>query len=135
MNKVIIIGSAAFFAVACDRNDTDRTTTTGATRNVGPSIQLGGDPNDSTIDRITDARCSRELACNSVGANKKWNDVAACRREVRQNIHGDYRQSECHVVLTDKLQSCIDAIQNEKCDAVFDMTAVTACRKGNICKD
>ena len=135
MRDLIIIGSAAFFAVACDRNSTDQTTVTGAKRNAGPSIQLGGDTNDTTIDRITQARCARELACNNVGPNKKWNDTAACAREIRQNIHGDYRQSECHVVLTDKLSSCIDAIQNEKCDAVFDMTRVNACRKGNICKD
>jgi len=137
MQRIVIIGSAAFFAVACNRNDADRTTTTtgATTRNPGPSIELGGDPNDTTIDRITDARCAREVACNHVGASKKWSDPAACRRELRQNIHGDYRQSECHVVLTDKLQSCIDSIQNEKCDSVFDMTRINACRKGNICKD
>jgi len=135
MKNLLIVGSAAFFAVACDRTSTDQTTTTSATRNPGPSIQLGGDPNDLTIDRITEARCRRELACNNVGANKKWNDESACRREARQNIYGDYRQTECHVVLTDKLQSCIDAIQNEKCDSVFDMTRVNACRKATICKD
>lgn len=92
MKELVIVGSAAFFAVACNRNDADQTTTTtgATTRNAGPSITLGGgDANDTTIDRITDARCARELACNNVGANKKWSDVAACRREIRQNVHGD----------------------------------------------
>jgi hypothetical protein len=126
MKTVFIVGSAAFFSVACDRSSTDQTTTTSATTN---------EPNDTTIERLTEARCRRELACDNVGANKKWNDEAACRREIRQNVHGDYRQSECHTVLADKLLSCIDAIQNEKCDAVFDMTRVNACRKRTICKD
>jgi hypothetical protein len=71
MNELIIFGTAAFFAVGCNRSDADQTTTTtSATRNPGPSIELGGDANDTTIDRITDARCARELACNDVGANK-----------------------------------------------------------------
>jgi hypothetical protein len=125
MKTVLIFGSVAFIA-ACDRNRTDQTRTTSATSN---------EPNDTTIDRITEARCRRELACDNVGANKKWNDEAACRREIRQNIHGDFRQAECHTVLTDKLLSCIDAIQIEKCDAVFDMTRVNACRKATLCKD
>lgn len=124
MKELVIVTSAAFFAVACDRHDVDQTTTT-----------TGATTNDTTIDRITQARCARELACNNVGANKKWSDTAACRREIRQNVHGDYRESECHVVLTDRLQSCIDAIHVEKCDAVFDMTRINACRKSNICKN
>lgn len=128
---------SAFFVVGCNQNDADRTTTTtgATTRNPGPSIDLGGDPNDTTIDHITDARCARELACNNVGANKKWSDTAACRREIRQSTQGDYRASACHVVSANELRSCIDAIKNEKCDDVFDMTRVVACRKTNICKD
>ena len=135
MKDIMIIGSAAFFAVACNRDDVDRTTTTTGRLTPNGTIDIGADPNDGTIDRITQARCARELACNNVGANKKWSDVAACQREIRQNVRGDYRRADCHVVQTDKLQSCIDAIQNEKCDDVFDMTRVTACRKANICKD
>jgi len=133
-----LIMFSAFFVVGCNQNDADRTTTTtGATttQSTNPSIDLGGDPNDSTIDRITEARCAREIACNNVGANKKWSDATACRRDIRQSTQGDYRASECHVVEANKLRSCIDAIKNEKCDDVFDMTRVVACRKANICKD
>lgn len=129
MKHIVII--AVSFMVACDRNDVDRTTTTTGKLTPNGTIELGGDPNDTTIDRITDARCAHELAC----ANEKWSDTAACRRAIRENTRDDYRQSECHVVRMDKLQSCIDAIQTEKCDDVFDMTRVTACSKGNICKD
>jgi len=135
MKHIAIIGAAAFFVVACNRNDVDRTTTTTGKLTPNGTIDLGADPNDATIDRITQARCARELACNNVGANKKWSDAAACRREIRQNIRGDYRQSECHVVQMDKLQTCIDEIQNDECGDVFDMARVMACRKTNICKD
>ena len=135
MKELVILGSAAFFAVACNRNDADQTTTTTGKLTPNGTIDIGADPNDGTIDRITEARVAHEVACNNVGANKKWSDAAACRREIRQNVHGDYRQGECHVVLMDRVQSCIDSIQNEKCDAVFDMTRVSTCRKTNICKD
>ena len=135
MRQIVIVGSAAFFAVACNQNDVDRTTTTTGRLTPNGTIDLGADRNDGTIDRVTQARCAHELACNNVGANKKWSDAAACQREMRQNIQADYRESECHVVLTDKVQSCIDAIRNEKCDDVFDMARITACRKSNICKD
>ncbi len=160
--NLLIVGSAALLGlVACEKNQSsDQTQTTGATRenpqnqpqttpnqptfnqpqtgtNTGTGMAASEtkDPNDATIDRITDARCKRELACNNVGNGKKYNDEAACKRELRQNTHSDLRQSECKTVLTDKVQSCIDAIQNEKCDSVFELSRVNACRKGNLCKD
>ena len=130
MKALIIFGSAVcFVVVACNKSDADQTTTTTTT---GASTR---DDNETTIDRITDARCAREIACNNVGANRKWSDIAACRRDIRQSVHGDYRASECQVVLADKLRSCIDGIRDEKCDAVFDMTRINACRKGVICKE
>ncbi len=156
--NLIIVGSAALLGlVACEKNQSsDQTSTTGATRetpqtqpttvtqpnlgaNTGTTTGLNAneakDANDTTIDRLTDTRCKREVACNNIGSGKKYNDEPACRREVRQNVHSDFRQSECHVVLTDKLQSCIDEIQAEKCGSAFDFARMNACRKGNLCKD
>lgn len=163
--NLIIVGSVALLGlVACEKKENaDQTQTTGATRtqenqgNVQPTTSnttpgsnlnmpergttgttttgMEKDANDATIERITDARCRREVACNNIGNGKKWNDEAACKREVRQNVHSDYRQSECHVVLQDKVQACLDAINGEKCDSAFDLGRVTACRKGNLCKD
>jgi hypothetical protein len=158
--NLIIVGSAALLGlVACEKNQSsDQTSTTGATRetpqnqnqptttqpNLGTNTgsntgtmaaNEAKDANDTTIDRLTDARCKREVACNNIGNGKKYNDESACRREVRQNVHSDYRQSECKVVLTDKVQSCIDEIQAEKCGSAFDFARMNACRKGNLCKD
>lgn len=157
-NLIIFSSVAMLGLVACEKKESSETQTTGATRtspettttsvqpttsnttppsNVGPTLGTGmeKDVNDAAIERLTEARCKREVACNNIGNGKKWNDEAACKREVRQNIHSDYRQSECHNVLQDKLQSCIDAINGEKCDSAFDLARMNACRKGNICKD
>jgi Family of unknown function (DUF6184) len=164
-NLIIVGSAALLGLVACEKNQSsDQTSTTGATRetpqnqnqpNTTTQPNLGTnnmgtntgtntgtmaaneakDANDTTIDRLTDARCKREVACNNLGNGKKYNDESACRREVRQNVHSDFRQSECHVVLTDKVQSCIDEIQAEKCGSAFDFSRMNACRKGNLCKD
>lgn len=137
--NVIVVGSAMLGLVACDKNDTDRTTTTtGAVRTTTATspVTLPADPNDDAIDRITAARCRHELGCNTVGAGTRWPDDAACRRETRQNMQADMQRSECHVVLTDKVQSCIDSIRNEACGSVLDAIGrVSACRKNNLCED
>lgn len=145
---LILIGTAACLALACDQNKSGETTTTGAT--VTPTVNnaetatprdttptaglLDTDPNDSAIDRITSARCAREFACNRVGSGKKWTDDNACRRETRQNVRGDYNSTECHVIQSDKLQSCVDAIRDEKCDTLIGPD-FGVCRRGNICSE
>jgi hypothetical protein len=116
-------------------NKTGQLETTGATVHTTTGAHGTPDPNEPTIERFANVRCAHELTCNNIGAGKKWTDEAACRREVRQNVHADFRQSECHTILADKLQACVDAIHDERCDVIIDFTRVTACRKGNICKD
>jgi hypothetical protein len=135
--KTLAFGSAMLGLIACDQNKSSETQTTGATMpmRVQTPVAVAADPNDDTIDRITAARCTREVACNNIGTGKKWVDDSSCHREVRQNVHADFRRTECRYVLTDKLQSCIDAIRDEKCDAVLDLTRMNACRKSAICSD
>ncbi len=162
---LIVLGSVALLGLsACEKKENaDQTQTTGATRtnpenttvqpttsNTTPGSQVNmpergtgtttttgmeRDANDAVIDRITDARCKHEVSCNNLGAGKKWNDEAACKREVRQNLHADLRQSECKNVLQDKVQTCIDEINGEKCGSVVDLGRANACRKGTLCKD
>ena len=127
---------ALALCAACKEDKTsDQVHTTGATV-APPQIEARpSDQNDGTINRIAAARCARELACNNIGTGKKWTDDAACRREARQNLHADLRPSECHVVLTSKVQQCVEAIQNEKCDSMLDFSLMAACRNGAICQD
>ena len=160
---LIVLGSLAVLGlVACEKKENaDQTQTTGATRtspesttvqpttsNTAPGSTVNmpergttatagmeKDPNDATIERIAEARCNREVACNNIGNGKKWSDENACKREVHQNLHGDLRQSECHNLLQDKVTACLDAIKGEKCDSALDLNRITTCRKGNLCKD
>jgi len=83
--NLIVVGTAAIVGlVACEKKEnTDQTQTSGATTST-VNLGAGMDPNDTTIDRITETRCKHEVTCNNVGSGKKWADEAACRRETRQ---------------------------------------------------
>jgi hypothetical protein len=132
LDRGLVVGSAVLGMFACKHDTTNQTETTGATTTTGASAIA--DPNDATIDRITEAQCKREVRCDTPGKNnEKWSDEAACRRELRPNYYTDFRARACRVVLTDRLQSCIEAINTDKCNDVYDISRVTACRRTNIC--
>jgi hypothetical protein len=142
--NLIVVGSALLGLVACEKKQAEQTQTTGATQpettsakpaRTSPKAAMA-DPNDAVIDRITAARCEREMVCNRVGSGKKWADDAACRSDLRPSTHEDLREAECKMVLTDRVQSCIDAIRTENCDNVMEGTRhIEACRKDKLCKD
>ncbi len=158
--NVFWVGSVLLGLVACERNEASQTHTTGATTTQNPAPEntgaipttsnttppanvhpgpgadtVGRDLNDGTIDRLAEARCQRATMCKQVGNGQKWNDEAACARDVRQKIYDDYRQNQCHTVLTDNVIACVHAIHGEKCDSAFEVSKIDACRKSNLCKD
>src|SRR6185503_5482910 len=99
----LIIGGAcvALLAlVACEKNNKpEETQTTGATQGNNTAAANNAtdkdkdksqpnaatpDPNQSTIMRVTQARCQREMVCGKIGADKskKWTDEQACRDDL-----------------------------------------------------
>jgi len=118
--------------VACHKNESvDQTRTTGATENVRA---MAPDPNDKTIERVTAARCERELACERIGQGKKWADEAACRRDLRPSTYSQLRSKDCNVVLDDKVQACLLAMPTENCDSVSQgVRDIEPCGKDKLC--
>ena len=133
--NIVVVASAVvtIALVACEKNEsTDQTRTTGATTQ---SVRATApDPNDKTIDRVTAARCERELACERIGQGKKWADEAACRRALRPSTYSELRAKECKVVLDDKVQACLLAMPDQNCDSVSQgVRDIEPCAKDKLC--
>jgi len=152
----LIIGGAcvALLAlVACEKNNKpEETQTTGATQGNNTAAANNAtdkdkdksqpnaatpDPNQSTIMRVTQARCQREMVCGKIGADKskKWTDEQACRDDLGHDTYEGLKASDCKTLLQDKVQTCLTAIQTENCDNVESgLSRIQACRSDTLCK-
>ena len=92
--------------------------------------------NDQAVHDITQARCNRSMACNDIGDRKSYADFAACTREIGRDTGITLRNQKCpNGILTDRLSSCLDQINTERCGNPLDtLERVAACRKGMLCK-
>jgi hypothetical protein len=142
----IAVSSALALVVACDKDKSSETTTTGATipatpLNNGPApvpndvnglaagTELAGsNVNDSAIERMTSARCVRALSCNQ----KKWTDDDACRRELRQTVRADFNVEACPDLSQAKVDECVESIRAGTCDVILG-PSFGACLKATIC--
>jgi len=92
--------------------------------------------NEQAIHDITEARCNRAMACNDIGDGKSYADFQACSREIGRDTGITLRSEKCpNGILTDRLSSCLDEINTERCGNPLDtLERVAACRKGMLCK-
>jgi len=144
--KLIFVAASLLVGlVACEKaNKSEQTQTTGAnepekTEKAGneKTMQqpMAPDANDPTIDRITNASCQREMACDRIGQGKKWADQAACRSDLRASARTELARAECPNVQMDKVQACIAALATENCDSVaMGPKDVQPCTKEVLCK-
>jgi hypothetical protein len=112
-------------APACNHDRSGATTTTGA------EIL----PPEDAVNQLTARRCEREFDCNNVGAGKKYEDNAACEREVAHDLQAELRPSKCtYGVRGDKLNDCMQELRNEKCGNPLDtVSRLATCRTGRLC--
>ena len=110
---------------AADRSGT--TTTTGANVNALS--------NNTAIERIVAARCSRETACNNIGSDKHFTSNETCTRELRTKVGDDLKGSECPRGIDAKeLDECIESIRTESCNnPVETISRLAACRTSDMC--
>ncbi len=93
--------------------------------------------NSQAINSITQARCSRENACNNIGAdNKKYSTFDACTKELDHDTSITLRADKCpQGVLSDRLDGCLNDIRTEHCGNPIDtLERIGSCRKGMLCK-
>jgi hypothetical protein len=93
--------------------------------------------NSQAINSITYARCSRENACNNIGAqDKTYSTFDACVKELNHDTGITLRADKCpQGVLADRLDGCLNDIRTERCGNPLDtIERIGSCRKGMLCK-
>ena len=80
---LVILSSPALFAchrdVAADSPSRTTNTEPGRATVTGASVVQ----NEMAVYRIADARCTRELACNNIGAGEPYSSLDACVQNLR----------------------------------------------------
>lgn len=90
---------------------------------------------NQAVDKITTERCNRELSCDNVGPNRYWEDMGACRRDVRRETR-DYLEAQSCGGSVDAfgLATCVDSIRNARCsDENVGTPRLMECRAARLC--
>lgn len=109
-------------------NDQDRAGTTTLTSGSWMANQVA-------VDRLTAARCAREVACSNVGPDKHFANDETCWRDVRKKVTEDIKPVDCPNGIDGKeVDSCIEAIRTESCTNPIDtMSRMAACQTSKLC--
>jgi len=102
------------------------TRSTGATNEADTSV----------VDRLSNARCDREAACNNVGDGKKYASRQVCLDQMRGGIANDINSYKCPGGIDGTaVGECLRAIGNEECGAhpIEAITRMDKCRSGAMC--
>ncbi len=110
-----------------DRDRSGTTTTTGA--------PYGSISYETAANRIVASRCDREVACDNIGAKKRFADRTVCTHELGVKLRDDLKPSECpNGVDAKHLDDCLSAIQKESCGNIIDtISRVGACNNAGLC--
>jgi hypothetical protein len=129
-------------AGACERKDRERVDISPA-RPAEPNEPATKAPegvptrlsNDTVISRIVEARCARELRCENIGKDKKFESVAICRSELTKKGDDMLDAKECPRGIDSKeLGECLAEVKNEDCNNPLDtLERLAACRASDLC--
>jgi hypothetical protein len=106
-------------------------------RNVATSEPAPTSTRDTAVvDRLSNARCDREAACDNVGDGKKYASRRVCLDKMHGGIANDINSYQCpRGVDATAVSQCLTAMGNEECGA-HPMEAITRmdkCRSGAMC--
>jgi len=90
----------------------------------------------AVVNRLSDARCAREQACNNVGDGKKFSSRSVCLDQMRGGIANDLNAYQCPGGIDEAaVRQCQVAIRSEECGAhPFEtITRMDKCRSGPMC--
>jgi hypothetical protein len=124
----VCLASAGILALGCEHTED---------RNAATSEQAQASTRDTAVvDRLSNARCDREAACENVGDGKKYASAQVCRDKMRGDIANDINSYQCpRGIDAAAVQQCLAAIGNEECGAhpIETITRMDKCRSGAMC--
>ncbi len=112
-------------------NDVARTTSAV----LGGPVDETSSASDPIVMRIATRRCARDLACERIGAGRRYEDTQACLASVGSAVHRDVGIERCPQGIDEgAVRACTSAIEAEPCDAApIDGAGPNACRRGVLC--
>lgn len=128
MKNTIALGAVAALLIAAGCKH-DRGVSTTTTKSAGILSS------EDAVQRLTAARCQREVDCDHIGSGKGYDDYAACEREVSQGLRSSVRTDECPDGIQEaKVDQCLKELKNETCGNVLEQVSrLTTCRTGMLC--
>jgi hypothetical protein len=90
----------------------------------------------SVVNRLSDARCDHEEACDNIGDGKKYASRRVCLDQMRGSIANDLNAHQCPGGIDEAaVRQCQIAVRNEECGAhPFEaITRMDKCRSGPMC--
>ena len=152
---VLPIGVTVLVLVACNRRDdrasetntTGESTTTTTEKSDRPHVSdrsgvttttgaaFGSVSYETATNRIVASRCDREVACDNIGAKKRFADRTVCTHELGVKLRADLEPSECpNGVDAKHLDDCLSSIQKESCGNIIDtISRLGACSTSGLC--
>jgi hypothetical protein len=135
----LALASATLLTLGCEHTD-DQNVATPAPGSVpqpmGATNPQSREVDASIVDRLANARCDREQACNNVGDGRKYSSRRTCSEQLHGGISNDLNSYQCPGGIDGTaVQQCLTAIGNEECGAhpVEAITRMDKCRSGAMC--
>lgn len=91
--------------------------------------------NDDAVLQIVEARCAREVACNTVGDGHPWQNREGCVATMKTRLESELKPARCpNGIDQNSLGLCLDAIRNESCGNPMETLArASACANAKLC--
>jgi hypothetical protein len=109
--------ACAAVAAACGASTApvSTTTTTMAPLTIRETVIAAPIRNDDAIERVTAARCGREVDCRNIGFDRTWTSYDGCTRDVRGAMRNTLGSGCARGVGPLALQDCVDATRSQPC--------------------
>lgn len=92
-------------------------------------------PSERAVREITTERCNRQLSCDNVGQDRRWETLEACASDERRMTRDALVGAGCDTgVDATALGSCLAEIRNQRCEDAFSDTGLVACRSVRLCR-
>jgi hypothetical protein len=90
---------------------------------------------ESAVDRITAARCAREVTCSNIGPDKHFTTSDRCVTEMKEHLNADLGPVDCPDGIDAKqVDECLDAIRKESCsNPISTVQRLAECRTASLC--
>jgi len=93
--------------------------------------------NDRAVEKMANANCERELACENVGLGRRYETPAMCVGTFEREKYSELGFGKCLLgVDYVQLDLCIREIKDADCgSALYTLDALGACHSSKLCRD